>query len=224
MGDNVLKAVLRHDLFHIGGLPYADFKDQRASQTEGRPPSGRNRPVEIQAVLAPVQRAPGLIIPDRHVQIRQIPMGNIGWIAGNHVKVPKGRGRGGHGIGLNTGHPGVELVAPDVLLTDAQRPLRQVGQHHAAVRSIGSHCQAHTAASGAQIQYSGPVPRRPRQEDGPFRQHLRIGARNQHLPGNIQWKAVKLPLSDDVGHWLSGQAAACQLLHPVLHLLGGVKG
>ena len=89
---------------------------------------------------------------------------------------------------------------------------------------MGGHRQPHAAAAGAQVQHPGPLPRRLGQQNGPLGQHLGVRAGDEHVPGDVQGQAVELPLPDDVGHRFPGQTPPGQLLHPVLHRLGGVEG
>ena len=161
----------------------------------------------------------GLVIPDRVVQPGDVPCWDIRRVAGDHVKVPQSGCWRLHGVDAEAGDTGVELVAAHILLAHPQGSLGQLAQHHPAGRHLGGDGQPHAAASGAQVQHPGPLPRRPGQEDRALGQHFRVGPGDDDLPGDVQGQAVKLPFPDDVGHRLTGQTAPGQLLHPALHLV-----
>lgn len=142
----------------------------------------------------------------------------------DHVEIPQGRVGRLQGVGLNAGHPGVELVAADILLAQPEGRLAHIGQHHPAAWHVGSHRQTHAAAPGAQIQHPRPLSGGPGQQDGPLGQHLGVHPGDQHVGGDIQAQAIELPLPDEVGHRLPGQPPLQQLRQLLLHRVGGIKG
>ena len=209
---------------HVAGLADAHLKQQGSAQPQGGPPPGGDGPVKVQSVGPAVQGGAGLVVPHAHVQPRDVPGGDIGRVAGDHVEIPQGRVGRLQGVGLNAGHPGVELVAADILLAQPEGRLAHIGQHHPAAGHISRHRQTHAAAPGAQIQHPRPLSGGPGQQDGPLGQHLGIHPGDQHVGGDVQAQAIELPLPDEVGHRLPGQPPLQQLRQLLLHRVGGIKG
>ena len=59
--------------------------------------------------------------------------------------------------------------------------------------------------------------------DDRLHQHLGVGARDEHGGRNIQPKAVKLPLADEIGHRLSRQVPGRQLPDPLFQFRRSVQ-
>ena len=59
--------------------------------------------------------------------------------------------------------------------------------------------------------------------DGLSGQDLGVGPGDEDVPGDVQGEAVELPLADEVGHRLPGQAALHQPPDLLLPLGGGVE-
>ena len=181
-----------------------------------------DRPVEVQTVLSAPQRCQRFVLPHGHIQSGNVAVRDIGRVADNTVKFPEAGRRSGKGIHLPGQHLRRQAAAANVLAAYTQRILHQLTQHHMAAGAELCHRQSYAATAGAQIQYPR-LRQRLYEIRGLLRQHLRIGAGDQHAFVDVQIHAAEGPLADEIGQRLSGQMAPHQFAGAPLHLLRHIQ-
>ena len=219
---DIAEALGAHDAQHVVGLADAHLEIQAAAGVQGRAPFVADGPVEVQTVVAALQGRHGLVVPDGHVQAGDVAVRDVGRVADDAVKLAEAGWRAVKGIHLPGHHLGRQAAAADVLAADPQGVLHQLTQHHMAAGAEFRHRQTHAAASGAQIQHTGLI-QGLYEADGLLRQHLGIGAGDQHALVDVQIHAAEAPLADEIGQGLPRQVAAHQGAGTLLHVLWDVQ-
>ena len=149
-------------------------------------------------------------------------MRDVGGIADDAVKLSQSPVRPLQGIHRHGDHPARQGVPAGVLAADPQGPVGKLAQYHMGLRGLRCQRQTDAAAAGAQVQHPA-VAQGLHIGQRLIHQHLRIRPGNQHLLGDIQRQAVKLPLTDEIRHRLSRQMTGRQLPHPAFQLRRGVQ-
>ena len=113
-------------------------------------------------------------------------------------------------------------VPPDILAADLEGCVGKFSQHRVNAGALGRNCQTDAAAAGAQVQH----PAVPQGLDIGYclvHQHLCVRPGDQHVLGDVQGQAVKLPLTDEIGHRLSRQVPGRQLPDPLFQFRRSVQ-
>ena len=111
----------------------------------------------------------------------------------------------------------------DVLAAHLQGAGAEVHRHQLGGRQLPGDGAGDAAAAAAQVQDTGVHLIAGEDLLHRVHQHLRIHPGDEHIGGDGQGQAVKLPGAGDIGNRLSLEPAGGIVQHPVLHLGGGIE-
>ena len=174
-------------------------------------------PVEIQAILAAIQRHMRLLL-HFHIQRGDFLTGNVRRIAYDHMKASQRLRRNCLGIQQCGQCAAGKVMLHQIPLCHLQRGFRQISQHRIDALHILQHRNGQTSAAAAQIQHPAFAAAF-QQSDRRLRQSFGICPRDQGVLGHFQGNAVKLPPSGDMLQGCAAESLCFQRINASLHIV-----